>query len=110
MSKPLLLILGDQLSLTLPTLRQAPEGAVVALCEVAEEARYVPHHIHKIGLFLAAMRHFAQQLRDKGFNVHYSRMDDADNTQSLIDEAERLARQYQCDEIRVTRPGEWRLW
>ncbi|WP_081135346.1 cryptochrome/photolyase family protein [Halomonas sp. BC2] len=110
MSKPLLLILGDQLSLTLPTLRQAPEGAVVALCEVAEEARYVPHHIHKIGLFLAAMRHFAQQLRDQGFNVHYSRMDDADNTQSLIDEAERLARQYQCDEIRVTRPGEWRLW
>lgn len=32
MSKPLLLILGDQLSLTLPTLRRAPEGAVVAFC------------------------------------------------------------------------------
>ncbi len=32
MSKPLLLILGDQLSPSLPTLRQAPEGAVVAFC------------------------------------------------------------------------------
>lgn len=110
MSKPLLLVLGDQLTLTLPTLCDAPSNAVVALCEVAEEARYVPHHLHKIGLFMAAMRHFAVTLRDKGYTVHYSRIDDADNTHSLIEEAERLAKQYGCDEIRVTRPGEWRLW
>lgn len=110
MSKPLLLVLGDQLSLSLTTLRQAPAGAVVALCEVAEEARYVPHHIHKIGLFLAAMRHFAQTLREEGFQVHYSALDDDNNTHSLIDEAERIAKQYGCDEIRVARPGEWRLW
>lgn len=110
MSRPLLLVLGDQLSLSLATLKDAPEGAVVALCEVAEEARYVPHHIHKIGFFLAAMRHFAHTLRAKGFNVHYSALTDADNTHSIIDEAERIAQQYGCDEIRVTRPGEWRLW
>lgn len=110
MSKPLLLVLGDQLSLSLRTLRDAPSTAVVALCEVAEEARYVPHHIHKIGLFLAAMRHFAQALRDKGLKVHYSRLDDADNTHSLIEEAERIAHQYGCDSIHVARPGEWRLW
>ncbi len=35
MSKPLLLVLGDQLTLTLPTLCDAPSNAVVALCEVA---------------------------------------------------------------------------
>ena len=110
MSKPLLLVLGDQLSLSLSALKDAPPNAVVAMCEVADEARYVPHHIHKIGLFMAAMRHFAQTLRDKGFQVHYSRIDDADNTQSLINEAERIAKQYGCNQIRVTRPGEWRLW
>nr|WP_290700252.1 cryptochrome/photolyase family protein [Halomonas sp. UBA3074] len=110
MSKPLLLVLGDQLSLSLTTLHQAPPGAVVALCEVAEEARYVPHHIHKIGLFLAAMRHFAETLREEGFQVHYSALGDDDNTHSLVDEAERIAKQYGCDEIRVARPGEWRLW
>jgi len=110
MSKPLLLILGDQLSLSLVTLRQAPDHAVVALCEVAEEARYVPHHSHKLGLFFAAMRHFARELRDKGFEVHYSDLDDADNAHSLIEEAERLATLYGCDEIRVVRPGEWRLF
>ena len=110
MSKPLILVLGDQLSLSLTTLREQPDNAVVALCEVAEEARYVPHHIHKIGLMLAAMRHFAQTLRENGWQVHYSSLDDPDNTQSLIDEAERLAQAYQCDHIRVVRPGEWRLW
>ncbi|NYT72283.1 cryptochrome/photolyase family protein [Halomonas sp. QX-2] len=110
MSKPLLLVLGDQLSFSLTTLQDAPANAVVALCEVAEEARYVPHHIHKIGLFLAAMRHFAQALREKGFQVHYSALDDADNCHSLIEEAERIAQQYGCAEIRVARPGEWRLW
>lgn len=110
MSKPLLLILGDQLTLSLSTLRNAPSNAVVALCEVAEEATYVPHHLHKIGLFMAAMRHFAAELRDQGYQVHYSRIDDADNTHSLLEEAERLARHYHCDEIRVARPGEWRLW
>lgn len=110
MSKPLLLILGDQLSLSLVTLRQAPDNAVVALCEVADEARYVPHHSHKLGLFFAAMRHFAEQLREKGVEVHYSDLDDADNAHSLIEEAERLAALYGCDEIRVVRPGEWRLF
>lgn len=110
MSKPLLLVLGDQLTFSLATLQQTPANAVVALCEVAEEARYVPHHIHKIGLFLAAMRHFVQALREKGFQVHYSALDDADNTHAIITEAERIAAQYGCDEIRVARPGEWLLW
>ncbi|SDO13769.1 cryptochrome/photolyase family protein [Vreelandella arcis] len=110
MSKPLLLILGDQLSLSLATLRDAPDNAVVALCEVTQEAHYVPHHIHKIGLFFAAMRHFAQQLRETGFQVHYSELDDTDNCQTLIEEAERLATLYGCDGIRVARPGEWRLY
>ncbi|MFB9869095.1 cryptochrome/photolyase family protein [Vreelandella sulfidaeris] len=110
MSKPLLLVLGDQLTMSLATLKDAPETSIVALCEVADEACYVPHHIHKIGLFLAAMRHFAQALREKGFQVHYSALDDADNTHTLIDEAERIAHLNGCDEIWVTRPGEWRLW
>ncbi|MGC3871744.1 cryptochrome/photolyase family protein [Halomonas sp. GXIMD04776] len=110
MSKPLVLVLGDQLSLELPTLRDATNDAVIALCEVTEEGRYVPHHPQKIALIFAAMRHFAQQLRDKGRQVHYSALDDDDNCQDLLDEAERLATLYTCDEIRVVRPGEWRLW
>ncbi len=110
MSHPLILVLGDQLSHDLPSLREAPPQAVIALCEVAEEGRYVPHHPQKIALMLAAMRHFATDLRERGRRVHYSALDDPDNVQTLLDEAERLARLYDCDEIRAVRPGEWRLW
>ncbi|MEQ7869688.1 cryptochrome/photolyase family protein [Chromohalobacter salexigens] len=109
MSKSLRLVLGDQLSLMLPTLQDAPPGATVALCEVDEEGRYVPHHPQKIAMMLAAMRHFAAELRQRGYRVHYSTLDDPDNRHSLIAEAERLAKRHGCDEIHVTRPGEWRL-
>lgn len=110
MSKPLILILGDQLSNELATLRDCPDDAVIALCEVAGEGRYVPHHPQKIALIFAAMRHFAQALRDDGRQVHYSALDDDTNCQDLVDEAERLAALYGCTEIRVVRPGEWRLF
>ncbi|WP_251977850.1 cryptochrome/photolyase family protein [Salinicola avicenniae] len=109
MSRPLILILGDQLTESLEVIAQAPEDAVIALCEVQQEGEYVPHHPQKILLILSAMRHFADSLRDKGYQVHYSGLEDDDNLQALIPEAERLAELYGCDEIRVTHPGEWRL-
>ncbi|WP_373182198.1 cryptochrome/photolyase family protein [Halomonas campaniensis] len=110
MSRALVLILGDQLSHDLASLAALPDGSVVALCEVAAEGRYVPHHPQKIAMMLSAMRHFAEELREQGLRVHYSALDDPDNTQALIPEAERLGTLYGCDEIRVVRPGEWRLW
>ncbi|WP_445000528.1 cryptochrome/photolyase family protein [Halomonas mongoliensis] len=110
MPRPLVLILGDQLSTDLASLGDLPDDAVVALCEVAGEGRYVPHHPQKVALILSAMRHFAEALRRRGLRVHYSALDDPDNLQSLIPEAERLAALYGCDEIRAVRPGEWRLW
>lgn len=109
MSCPLIVILGDQLTPDLPVLEGAPDNAVVALFEVEEEGRYVPHHPQKIAFLFSAMRHFARELRQQGRQVHYTCLDDDDNTQDLISEAERVAKLYGCDEIRVTSPGEWRL-
>ena len=110
MSRPLVLLLGDQLSHEMSSLRDLPDNAVIALCEVTAEGTYVPHHPQKIALIFSAMRHFAGELRDRGYHVHYSALDDPDNTQALISEAERLAAVHDCDEIHVARPGEWRLW
>ncbi|WP_348827615.1 cryptochrome/photolyase family protein [Halomonas sp. RT37] len=109
MSRSLILITGDQLSLDLGLLQTAGDNDVVALCEVAEEGRYVPHHPQKIAMMLSAMRHFAATLRDKGYRVHYSALDDPDNAHGLLAEAERLAQAYDCSRIVTTRPGEWRL-
>ena len=90
-ARPLVLILGDQLSHELASLKQAPADSVIAFCEVEEEGRYVPHHPHKIAMMLAAMRHHAQELRECGWQVHESRLEDPDNLQRLSSEAERLA-------------------
>ena len=71
MSAPrLILVLGDQLSLHNPAIAAARPGRdTILLAEVAEEAGYVPHNRHKIVLIFAAMRHFAEQLREAGFEV-----------------------------------------
>lgn len=41
------------------------------------------HHCKKIILILSAMRHFAEDLRGKGFDVRYTELDDKANTGSF---------------------------
>ena len=54
------LILADQLSESMPSLQGLDTAQdTVMLCEVMEEARYVPHHPKKIAFLFSAMRHFA---------------------------------------------------
>ena len=106
----LILILGDQLSEDIAALRTADKGAdVIVMAEVAEEGSYVPHHPKKIALILAAMRKFAQRLRDEGWQVAYSELDDTDNTQSISTELIRRADQFATSSVVATRPGEFRL-
>ena len=67
MTRRLLLVLGDQLSTSLASLREADrERDLVLMCEVHEETTYVRHHRKKIAFVLAAMRHFAEVLRADG--------------------------------------------
>src|SRR6056297_916154 len=68
----LILVLGDQLSFSNPALQAARPGSDrILLAEVAEEANYVRHNRHKIVLLFSAMRHFAEALRARGFDVCY---------------------------------------
>lgn len=106
----LVLVLGDQLSPKLSALRAAdPASDVVVMAEVAAETGYVPHHPKKIALVLAAMRRFAEHLRGQGWRVHYTRLDDPDNTGSVPAELLRRAAGEGAREIIATEPGEWRL-
>ncbi len=64
-------ILGDQLSLSLPSLLEGdPERDLVLMAEVMEEATYVRHHKKKIAFVFSAMRHFAEELRHRGWTVY----------------------------------------
>ena len=111
MSGALRLVLGDQLTPGLASLRDIDaERDVVLLVEVADETRYVPHHKQKIVLVLSAMRHFAEALRARGITVDYVRLDDAGNTGSFGGELQRALARHQPSRVVLTEPGEWRVW
>ena len=103
------LILGDQLSRDISSLRDLDDNDVVLICEVADEARYVRHHQRKIAFLFAAMRHFAEDLRDRGVSVDYVTLDDAGNTGSLGGELRRALDRHAINAVVVTEPGEWRV-
>ncbi len=110
MVRRLILVLGDQLTPTLSALRAGDkERDLVVMAEVAAEAGYVPHHPKKIALIFAAMRKFAGELRGEGWQVAYSRLDEADNGGSIPSELLRRAEEAGASEVLVTTPGEWRL-
>ena len=106
----LILVLGDQLSDGVAALKAADkDNDIVVMAEVADEGSYVPHHPKKIALILAAMRKFAARLRDDGWTVDYSELDDTENSQSICGELLRRADQRGVSEVIATRPGEYRL-
>lgn len=110
MSLILRLILGDQLSHQISSLEGADKVQdVIMLCEVWEEATYVKHHKKKISFLFSAMRHFAQELAQNGYNVHYVKLDDADNSGSFRGEIKRAIDLYKPDRLVVTFPGEHRV-
>ena len=110
MAGRLILVLGDQLSLNLSSLRGGNRANdVVLLAEVAAEADYVPHHRKKLAFVFAAMRHFAAGLAADGWRVDYVRLDDASNSGSLGGEVRRALARHGLSRVVVTEPGEWRL-
>ncbi|QPG07050.1 cryptochrome/photolyase family protein [Salinimonas marina] len=111
MAASLRLILGDQLTLSLPILQQAnKQHDVILLAEVKEEATYVKHHKKKLVLLFSAMRHFAQTLKDEGYRVCYREYGDEDNQGSLLNEVKRCLQENEAlTQVVVTEPGEYRL-
>ncbi|WP_377290292.1 cryptochrome/photolyase family protein [Rhizobium sp. SG2393] len=106
----LVFILGDQLSEGLSSLEgfDAARDRVL-MVEVMEEATYVRHHPKKIAFIFSAMRHFAEGLRQKGFEVDYVALDDRGNSGSFTGELERAVKRLKPEGIRITEPGEWRV-
>jgi deoxyribodipyrimidine photolyase-related protein len=106
----LILILGDQLSPSIASLRAVDKkSAHLLLAEVVEEATYVRHHKKKIAFLFAAMRHFSDTLRNDGWRVDYVTLDDPDNTGSFTGEVERAIERIKPARLVVTEPGEWRV-
>ncbi len=104
------LVLGDQLSDGLSALEGLDAARdVVLMAEVRDEATYVKHHKQKIALTFAAMRSFALRLDDRGVTVRYVRIDDPDNSHSIVAELHRALEGQPFEALAITECGEWRL-
>ncbi len=103
-------VLGDQLSAGLASLRAVSKAeAVVLMAEVADEARYVPHHKQKLVLVFSAMRHFAEALRADGWTVDHRRLDEPDSSGSLTGELVLAVARHGAGRIVATRAAEHRV-
>lgn len=108
MSK-LIVILGDQLSPALASLRDVTPQDTILMAEVYSEATYVKHHKHKIVLLFSAMRHFAASLRQQGLSVLYLTYGENPAVQSMTEAVALALQQYHVNEIIITECGEYRL-
>lgn len=110
MAGALRLVLGDQLSRGLSSLKDIdPKKDHVLMVEVHDETTCVKHHKQKIVLILAAMRHFADELKQEGLPVTYVKLDDKGNTGSFTGEIARAIKALKPENIIVTEPGEYRV-
>ena len=109
-ARELILVLGDQLDLQASWIERAdPLQDVVLMAEVEAEGRHQVNHKQRIALFLAAMRHHAIALTDRGWRLRYVRLEDGQNTQRLDGELARAIERLKPQRVRVVEPGDLRV-
>lgn len=105
----LLLILGDQLDEDSSAFIDIdPERDVVLMVEAFEESTHVASHKVRTALFLSAMRHFAQSLENRGFQVHYRALN-KEGDASLAAGLQAALLQFKPQRVVGIEPGDLRV-
>jgi deoxyribodipyrimidine photolyase-related protein len=109
-ARNLVLVFGDQLNADSAAFDgfDADQDAVLMM-EVKAEATYVPQHKIRLALFFSAMRHFAADLRDRGYTVHYVELDAPNNRGCFEGEITRWGNKTRPERIVCARPGDYRV-
>ena len=106
----LIVVFGDQLDAEASCFDGAdPSRDAVWMAEAASESTHVWSHKQRIALFLSAMRHFRDDLRARGWTVHYTALDDPDAPTTLGESLARALTHLKPAEVHATEPGEWRV-
>ncbi|MGB5214350.1 MAG: cryptochrome/photolyase family protein [Anderseniella sp.] len=106
----LVLVLGDQLSVISPALKRVcSDNDRILMLEVREEAEYVPQHKIRLVLFFSAMRHFRDELRERGYKVEYTLLDDPENRGSIEGELVRRLEKLKPERLVCVEPGDHRV-
>jgi deoxyribodipyrimidine photolyase-related protein len=108
--RDLVIVLGDQLDLDAAAFDgfDAAQDAVW-MAEVVEESTHVWSSQPRIAIFLAAMRHFAQALRDAGRPLHYQRLDDVGAHATLPSALQAAVKTLKPKTLVMTAPGDARV-
>lgn len=105
----LILVLGDQLDPENPALAGIDSDRDgIVMIEAAGESTHVWSHQARIALFLSAMRHYAQTLRQRNLPLQYLAIDDSTET-SLAARLRDVIAQSRPQKLIVCEPGEYRL-
>lgn len=106
----LVIVLGDQLDEKSSALQDFDTTLdVVWMAEVAEESTHVWSAKQRIVVFLSAMRHFAESLREQGLPLVYTCLDDVGNRGTLALQLNDAITQLQPSGLVLTAPGDWRV-
>ncbi len=107
--RDLILVLGDQLTLSSPALADLdPAQDVVLMIEAPGEASAVWSHKARIALFLSAMRHFAQELAANGWALDYVALD-ADAPPDFGQRLRDALRRHRPRSLKLLEAGELRM-
>ena len=106
----IIVVLGDQLDGHIAALKCGHRDRdLVLMAEVIDEASYVPHHKKKLAFIFSAMRHFANQLIKEGWNVRYVRLNEQQNTGSIVGEIQRALTEFSIRAVVQTEASEFRV-
>ena len=106
--RTLLLVLGDQLSPESPIFAGAdPAQDALWMAEVVEESTRTWSAKPRTALFLAAMRHYRDAARARGWTVHYAALDEPGNTGTFAGELARAIAALRPERLVVVEPGEY---
>ena len=105
--KNLIVVLGDQLGRESALVGASNAHSTMLLIEAMEESEYVWSSRQRTVQFLAAMRHFRNDMRDRGHSVRYRELGASPSIIAGI-EAEVDSGDY--TQVTWMRPGEYRLY
>ncbi|MCH8539249.1 MAG: cryptochrome/photolyase family protein [Opitutales bacterium] len=106
----LLIILGDQLDDQSGLFEKCDtEHDLIWMAEAEEEATHVWSHKQRIALFLSAMRHFRDSLREKGYSLTYHELSENGKACSLFELLSRDLKKLSPEKVFIVEPGEYRV-
>lgn len=103
------LVLGDQLNSNHSWFKTIDDKTLYVLMEIKTETDYATHHIQKVAGIFSAMRCFYSQIKQKGHQVVYIKINDTNNHQSFEANLHQLILNYSIKKMEYQLPDEYRV-